>query len=137
VNDPYTAVQAVEHLAVILAELARRSLGPQVARDTGGAVRVVVPGPHFAAYLGVPCGLIRRYGAGEPTVVLALLRMLSACGAAVEPGSDRWTDIEEQAALIVDDAEREIAQPADLSAVRAKAATLREDAALLRGDAAS
>jgi uncharacterized membrane protein len=134
VNDPYTAVQAVEHLAVILAELARRSLGPQVARDSG-AVRVVVPGPHFAAYLGVPCGLIRRYGAAEPTVVLALLRMLSACGAAVDPASDRWVDIEEQAALIVSDAEREIAQPADLSAVRSRAATLREDAALLRGDA--
>ena len=62
-------------------------------------------------------------------------RMLSACGAAVDPASDRWVDIQEQAALIVSDAEREIAQPADLSAVRSRAATLREDAALLRGDA--
>jgi uncharacterized membrane protein len=33
VNDPYTAVQAVDHLSVIFCALARRPLGPHVARD--------------------------------------------------------------------------------------------------------
>jgi uncharacterized membrane protein len=36
VNDPYTAVQAVDHLSVIFCALARQPLGPHVARDGQG-----------------------------------------------------------------------------------------------------
>jgi uncharacterized membrane protein len=133
VNDPYTAVQAVDHLSVILSELARTSLGSHVARDPAGTSLVIVPGRHFDGYLRVPCGLIRRYGSGEPTVSLALLRMLATCGAAIGPASEHWGTLDEEASLIVADADREVAQPADLVAIHAKAASLREDAARLRG----
>ena len=78
VNDPYTAVQAVDHLSVIFCALARRPLGNHVARHPGGAA-VIVPGRRFPEYLAVMCGLIRRYGAHEPTVADALLRLLEAC----------------------------------------------------------
>src|SRR5262249_3703169 len=40
VNDPYTAVQAVDHLSVIFCALARRPLGAHVARDGPGVVIV-------------------------------------------------------------------------------------------------
>ncbi len=120
VNDPYTAVQAVDHLSVIFCTLARRPLGNHVARDGGGAA-VIVPGRRFGEYLAVMCGLIRRYGAGEPTVAHALLRLLSSCAAVAADDPERCAAIEEQARIIVSDAEREVAQPADLDFTHAEA----------------
>ncbi len=120
VNDPYTAVQAVDHLSVIFCTLARRPLGNHVAREGGGAA-VIVPGRRFGEYLAVMCGLIRRYGAGEPTVAHALLRLLSSCAAVAADDPERCAAIEEQARIIVSDAEREVAQPADLDFTHAEA----------------
>src|SRR5215218_5593130 len=47
VNDPYTAIQAVHHLSVLLCVLARRRLGDQLCRDRQGTLRVAVPLPDF------------------------------------------------------------------------------------------
>jgi uncharacterized membrane protein len=135
VNDPYTAVQAIDHLSVVLAALARSPLGPRVLRAAGTG-RVILPGSRFQTYLGVPCGLIRRYGAGEPTVSLALLRMLATCGAALGADSPRWAAIDHEASLILADAEATVRQPADLALLRRKAATVHRSADLLRGDPA-
>ncbi len=120
VNDPYTAVQAIDHLSVIFCALARRPLGNHVARDGSGAA-VIVPGRRFPEYLAVMCGLIRRYGAREPTVAHALLRLLSDCAAVAADDPGRCAAIEEQARIIVSDAEREVAQPADLDFTHAEA----------------
>ena len=120
VNDPYTAVQAVDHLSVIFCTLARRPLGNHVARDGGGAA-VIVPGRRFGEYLAVMCGLIRRYGAPEPTVAHALLRLLGNCAAVAADDPERCAAIEEQARIVVSDAEREVAQPADLALTHAEA----------------
>jgi uncharacterized membrane protein len=119
VNDPYTAVQAVDHLSVIFCALARRRLGTHVARD--GLVAVIVPARRFGEYLAVRCGLIRRYGAGEPTVAHALLRLLSNCAAVAGDDPERCAAIDEQARIVVSDAEREVAQPADLGFTHAEA----------------
>jgi uncharacterized membrane protein len=119
VNDPYTAVQAVDHLSVIFCALARRPLGTHVARDGSGAV--IVPARRFPDYLAVMCGLIRRYGASEPTVTHALLRLLGNCAAMTGDDPERCAAIDEQARIIVSDAEREVAQPADLGFTRAEA----------------
>jgi len=125
VNDPYTAVQAVDHLSVIFCALAVRPLGDDIAHDPAGTVAVIVPGRRFADYLDTMCGLIRRYGAREPTVALALLCLLDDCAALVTDNTTRTTAILEQAALILDDAERDIAQPADAVAVRTAAMALQ------------
>src|SRR6266568_3472687 len=119
VNDPYTAVQAVDHLSVIFCALARRPLGTHVARDGQGIV--IVPARRFGDYLAVMCGLIRRYGAGEPTVAHALLRLLGNCAAVAGDDPGHGAAIGEQARLIVSDAEREVAQPADLDLTHAEA----------------
>jgi uncharacterized membrane protein len=120
INDPYTAVQAIDHLSVIFCELARRPLGDHVVRHPTGAA-VIVPARRFGDYLAVMCGLVRRYGAREPTVAHALLRLLDSCATVVGPDPERWSAIEEQTRLVVADAEREIAQPADLTDLHARA----------------
>jgi uncharacterized membrane protein len=121
INDPYTAVQAIDHLSVIFCAMAIRPLGDDVARDPNGVGMVLVPGRRFGEYLAVLCGMIRRYGASEPIVSQALLRLLRSCAAVVGDDPARRAAIERQVALIVLDAEREIAQPDDLLAVRAAA----------------
>jgi uncharacterized membrane protein len=125
VNDPYTAVQAIDHLSVIFSALAQRPLGDHVARQAGGAA-VIVPGRRFPEYLAVMCGLIRRYGASEPTVVGALLRLLAACADVAGGDQELCTAIEEQAGIIMADAEREVPQPADLVPARAEAERVRQ-----------
>ena len=134
VNDPYTAIQAVERLSVLFTALAARPLGPIVAHDPTTGVTVVVPARSFTEHLALGVGLIRRYGAPEPTVIQALLRLLATVLAAcTEP--DRWSAIEAQADLLVAAAERGVAEHADLAIVYAEAAALRRDVAARRAGA--
>jgi uncharacterized membrane protein len=124
VNDPYTAVQAVDHLSVIFCALAVRPLGDWVTADSEGAA-VIVPGRRFGDYLATMCGLIRRNGSAEPTVALALLRLLENCAAVLSTDRARWLALSDQAGLIRQDAARAISQPADLFAVTAAEAALQ------------
>jgi uncharacterized membrane protein len=124
INDPYTAVQAIDRLSVLFCALATRTLGYHVARDPTGA-EVTVPGRAFGDYLATMCGLIRRYGSGEPIVVVALLRLLGNCAGIDGPDPHRLAAIDEQARLVIEDAERTVRQPADLDAVRAEAEAVR------------
>jgi uncharacterized membrane protein len=129
VNDPYTAVQAIDHLSVIFRALAVRPLGDDVAVDAAGRGLVIVPGRRFGDYLATACGLIRRYGCAEPTVSLALLGLLDGCAAVLTDDPARWAAVGEQADLVLADATREIAQPADLTPVAAAGAELMRQVA--------
>ena len=130
-NDPYTAIQAVEHLSVLFTALAARPLGPILAHDTTTGVTVVVPARSFTENLALGLGLIRRYGAQEPTVIQALLRLLvTVLAACTEP--DRWSAIEAEADLLVAAAERGVADHADLATVHVEADALRRDLAARR-----
>ena len=121
INDPYTAIQALEHLGVLLAKLVRRPLGTQRLLDHEGTIRVVVPGRDLSYYLDLATGQVRRYGCAEPRVDRALLRVLATTGSFCgDPGDRRL--IARHVQLVVDDAARAIAQPADLEPVRAHAA---------------
>ncbi|HEY3261396.1 MAG TPA: DUF2254 domain-containing protein [Pseudonocardiaceae bacterium] len=132
VNDPYTAVQAIEHLSVLFCTLAAGPVGDHIARDAQGVARVVIPARRFGEHLALGLGLIRRYGAAEPTVMQALLRLLGSCALLSIDDPDRWAAIERQAELIVTAAEREVAEPADLAVVHAEAAKLRRTLAARR-----
>ncbi len=125
VNDPYTAVQAIDHLSVIFCALARHPLGNHVARDDSG-VAVIVPGRRFPEYLAVMCGLIRRYGAREPTIAHALLQLLGNCASVAGGDPERCAAIEEQAHIVIADAEREVAQPIDLALAHREAESVHQ-----------
>jgi len=120
INDPYTAVQAIDHLSVLVCALARHPLGAHTVR-TDAATSVSVPGHTFGDYLRLSCALIRRYGAKEPAVVLAQFRMLRNTTAMLGDDQARRDAVGAQVRLILADAERLIAQPADLEPVRAEA----------------
>ena len=58
VNDPYTAAQAIDHLAVVCADLAVRPLGNKLLTGPSGKGRVIVPGNNFADYIFFIGGLL-------------------------------------------------------------------------------
>lgn len=124
VNDPYTAMQSIDHLSVLFCALAARPLGDYVAGEPAGAGMVIVPGRRFEDYLSRMCGLIRRYGAKEPTVDVALLQLLNQCTLVVGNQPERLAAIAAEGQLIQDDATREIRQPRDVEPVRVAAEAL-------------
>ena len=93
VNDPYTAVQAIDHLSTIANDLATRPLGTLTLTDSEGGGRVIVPGNTFGDYIHFICSMIGRYGRGEVTVLLALVRLLRTCavGPVGGPGASAST----------------------------------------------
>ena len=123
VNDPYTAIQAIHRLTVLLCALAGRPLGDYVITGRQGPARVIVRAPSFAAYVNLACSQIRRYGAAEPTVTAALLAMLQDVQALASDPS-REQVLAEEARLVLSDAERSTPQPADLLQVQEQATPL-------------
>ena len=122
INDPYTATQAVQHLSVILVELTNRNLSDQELADPGGIARVFVPVSGFDTYLQLVCSHVRQEAAGRPRVMVALLRLLEDVAATTDDPIHRRA-IYRQIDLVLVDAEREIAQDADLDELRRVAAS--------------
>ncbi len=130
VNDPTTATHALGHLSVVLRELADRHISPQVLRDDDGTPRLHVVRPSFDDYLELACAQIRRYSAGEPDVLVALLRMLRdiASGGVT---NERRDALLRQAELVSATAERGVDDAAELRRVGDELTTTR---AWLAGD---
>jgi uncharacterized membrane protein len=74
-QDPTTAVQAIDRLHDILRQLARRPFPDGTYRDAGGDVRLRVPTMSWEAYVRLAFEEVRRAGAGSPQVSR---RMMSA-----------------------------------------------------------
>ena len=117
VNDPTTAEHAIGHLASILCVLVRRDLSPVVRTDEDGVDRVVLATRTVEDYLEVACRQIRLYGAHDAVVAVELLHMLrdvDRCATRQE----QHQAVAQQARMVLDAAEREIAEAHDLDAVR-------------------
>jgi uncharacterized membrane protein len=124
INDPYTAVQAINHLSEIYCELAVRPLGADVLTDSDGRGRVVVPGNTFRDYLFFVCGVLGRYGAHEVTVMTALSHLVRACTEVLPPGSDRLNPLHQAAGGILVDAKRAMVRPSDVESIRRRTESL-------------
>jgi uncharacterized membrane protein len=136
INDPVTAAHCVGHASDLLVLLTGRRLGPTLHEDGAGVGRAVVPDRDFRYYLDLVCGQIRRYGDREPTVLMALLRMLRDVATSARDSEQR-AEIERQVRLILDEipstlAEVDKAAVADLA--RRVHDALRRDLAAAFGD---
>ncbi len=124
INDPVTAVHAVGHEADLLVRLCGRRLGATVHLDEAGADRAVVEDRDLRYYLDLVCGQVRRYGAQEPTVLCALLRLLR--DAATHVRDDRQRDeVERQVGLVLATADEALG-PVEAEPVHDLAARVRD-----------
>jgi uncharacterized membrane protein len=73
INDPTTAVQAVDQIEDLLRRLGRREVDAGHARDADGALRLIVPMPTWEDYLTLAFDEIRQYG-GTSVQVMRRLR---------------------------------------------------------------
>jgi uncharacterized membrane protein len=115
INDPVTAAHAVGYLSDLLVRLQSRRLGPQVHSDDDDTQRLVLPDRDARYYLDLACGQIRRYGRREPTVLVALLRMLRDVAVAA-PDDQHRDEIRRQSALIVAEMSEDL-HPEDVASV--------------------
>lgn len=100
INDPTTAGHAIGHASDLLIRLQRRRLGPVVHPGGNGAPRVETPDRDIRYYLDLVVAPVRRYGAREPTVLLALMRMLRDVAVAARDEEQRQ-EIARQAGLVL------------------------------------
>ncbi len=98
VNDPTTAVHALDVLEVLVAELAGRDLDASLARDGAGAVRVVWHSPSWDDVLDLAFDEIRGYGANSLQVARRLRAVLEDLLASTPP--QRHAALREQLARL-------------------------------------
>jgi len=86
INDPTTAVQALDHLGNVLRLLGATPLhGPLTFRDTEGTPRLLMPGRTWADYLTLAVTEIREYGSTSIQVMRRLRAMLEDLQESVRP----------------------------------------------------
>jgi uncharacterized membrane protein len=77
INDPTTAVQAIDQIEDLLRRLARHNLDAGFARDPDGVLRVVVPMPTWDDYLTLAFDEIRQFGMSSVQVIRRLRAALT------------------------------------------------------------
>ncbi len=77
INDPTTAVQAIDQIEDLLRRLGCRGLDAGYAYDSEGSLRVVFPMPTWEDYLSLAFDEIRQYGSTSVQVMRRLRSALS------------------------------------------------------------
>ena len=92
INDPTTAVQALDQIEDLLHRLGRRTLDAGCVADKQGALRLVFPTPTWEDYLALAFDEIRQFGA---TSVQVMRRLRSALSGLM----DSVTEVERKAVV--------------------------------------
>jgi uncharacterized membrane protein len=94
VNDPTTAVQALDQIGDLLLRLGRRTLEIGAFHDATGRLRVVVPFPTWDDFLRLAFGEISAYGATSMQVMRRMHALITDLQAALpferRPPLERW-----------------------------------------------
>jgi uncharacterized membrane protein len=78
INDPTTAVQALDQVEDLMIRLGRRSLSTGFVRDDGKKLRVVVPVPSWEDFLTLAFDEIRFFGATSIQVIRRMRALLQS-----------------------------------------------------------
>ena len=116
INDPHTAMSVLERLGAALCDVVPLHLPDGVFLREGRAV-LVLPALDYAGLVGAMFDLIRQNAAGSAAVLARLLEVLAAV-VSCERAPYRQRVLEHHADLALQDAERDVATPADLDDVR-------------------
>ena len=76
INDPTTAVLAIDQLHRLLRSVGKRDLRNDNITDESGKLRVIVRTPNWEDFVTLACTELRRYGADSIQVVRRLRAMI-------------------------------------------------------------
>jgi uncharacterized membrane protein len=119
INDPHTAMSVLDRLGAALCELAGRRLDGGIWLRAG-AVVLEIPGISYARLAGLMLHMIRQNAGANPVILIRMLDVLTQV-AACERDEQRRAVLVRHAALICADAQRTVANPADLATVQGRA----------------
>jgi uncharacterized membrane protein len=111
INDPTTAVLAVDQIDHLLLHLGRRRLSDGRAHDGEGNLRVVYDTPDWPNYVALAVSEIRHFGAGSMQVGRRLRAMLEHL--IRELPENRWPPLQEELALLESGVKREFRDEVD------------------------
>lgn len=115
INDPHTAMSVLDRLGSALCDLAGKHLPSGVyARDK--AITLVVPTVGYETLVDVMFHMIRQNAAGNTAVMIRMLHVLTAV-VSCESDRQRRAALLRHADLVWADAQRSLANPADLADV--------------------
>lgn len=114
INDPYTAVSAINQLSASLSHLLGRALPPGVYRDDADAIRLICPRPTYGSLMAAAFDQIRQNGADKPVVVIHLLEAIGRIAPHASLPEQREA-LHRQLQIIVDAARRRTPDPSDLT----------------------
>lgn len=89
INDPFTAMSAVDWLGAALARMASEEWPPRYRYDDAGTLRVVAQIPTFGGVTHTIFSRIRHYGGESPVVLNRLLEAVAAFGPHIRDAADR------------------------------------------------
>ncbi len=116
INDPHTAISALDRLGAALCELVPLHL-PTGVHSHEGAVTLVVPSLDYDGLVDSMLHQIRQNAGGKPVVFMRLLEVLTAV-ASCEHDEARVGTLRRHADLVMTDAERDVPTVADREDVR-------------------
>ncbi len=131
INDPHTAMSVLDRLGAALCDAVQRHLSNGVTLHQGCPV-LVVPAIDYAGLTDAMFHLIRQNAAGSTAVLIRALEVLTVV-AGCERDPARQVELQRHADLMLGDAERDVATPADLEDLRrrhARFGAIRERGAL-------
>jgi uncharacterized membrane protein len=112
INDPTTAVLAIDQIHHLLRNVGRRHLDEGTRCDREGRLRLIFPTPDWEDFVCLAVTEIRQFGGGSMQVVRRLRAMLeNLCE--VLP-AERTVLLREELALLRRSAERSFPEPEDL-----------------------
>ncbi len=120
INDPATAILAIDRITEVLALLAGRRIERRCRRDDS-ALRVIARGPTFVGLVELAHAALRENGAGHLPVLLRLLWSVERVAAATR-NPHRLAVLATAAQRVADCARRGLAAPYERDAVVTRAA---------------
>lgn len=131
INDPYTAIAALDRLTLSLSLVMTRGAGRSVWQDDDGVIRMVVTLSTFEGVTDAAFNQIRQLSAGMPAV---LIRMADNIGQLLRLANDAQRPaLEKHLRLVVNAGGRDIADEDDRNDLKAAASTARNGKTIAPG----
>ena len=116
INDPHTAMSVLDRLGAALCDAVPLHLATGVTLHDGQAA-LVIPAVDYGGLTDAMFHMLRQNAAGSAAVLIHQLDVLIAV-AGVERDAHRLAELQRHADLVLGDAGRDVATPADLEDVR-------------------
>jgi uncharacterized membrane protein len=119
INDPFTAMEALDQLGASLRQLAERKLPSPHHRDEQGNIRVVATAQTFEGAVDAAFNAIRQYGASSVPVMLRLMETIAVL-AEYAPSPEHKHALLTHARLVERAAKEQLREGVDIEALESR-----------------